>query len=246
MNSDMKSVWCMDYAVYADRLDKIQPNGPKILINTLNQYSYCIAKNDLQFKQSLSGSDILLPDGIAIVVAAKFLSDKKIEKIAGADIHKHLLTRCNQLGNSCFYLGASELTLAKIKERVNLEYPAINVGTYSPPYKKSFTEEDSRQMIEAVNKFKPNVVFVGMTAPKQEKWAFEFKNDLDVNVICSIGAVFDFYASTVERPSDFWIKIGLEWFIRLIKEPRRLWKRYLYFGPLFIWDVMKRKLHSKG
>ena len=97
-------------------------------------------------------------------------------------------------------------------------------------------------MIKAVNRFQPEVLFVGMTAPKQEKWSFQHKDQLNTKIICSIGAVFDFYAGTVERPSPFWINLGLEWFIRLIKEPKRMWKRYLYYGPIFIKMMVVHKI----
>jgi N-acetylglucosaminyldiphosphoundecaprenol N-acetyl-beta-D-mannosaminyltransferase len=94
-------------------------------------------------------------------------------------------------------------------------------------------------MVAAVNTVKPDVLFVGMTAPKQEKWSKENANQLDTKTICAIGAVFDFYAGTVKRPSQFWIKLQLEWFIRLIKEPKRMWRRYLYYGPFFVYLLLK-------
>lgn len=99
-------------------------------------------------------------------------------------------------------------------------------------------------MIAAVNAFQPDVLFVGMTAPKQEKWSYKHKPQLDAKIICSIGAVFDFYAGTVARPSPFWIKMRLEWFIRLIKEPKRMWKRYLYYGPIFIKLILQQKFKN--
>ncbi len=139
-------------------------------------------------------------------------------------------------------MGSSENTLQKIRERIALEYPNIKVQTFSPPYKPEFSEADNKQMLEMVNVFKPDVLFVGMTAPKQEKWAFAHKAQLDAQIICSIGAVFDFYAGTVERPSSFWINLRLEWFIRLLKEPKRMWKRYLYYGPVFIGMMLREKI----
>ena len=148
----------------------------------------------------------------------------------------------NSAGSRCFYLGSSERTLRKITNRIKRQYPNIILGTYSPPYKPQFSDEDNEQMIAAVNSFKPDVLFVGMTAPKQETWAFEHKNNLDAKIICSIGAVFDFFAGTVRRPSKFWINLGLEWFIRLLKEPKRMSRRYLYYGPVFVYLMLKYKL----
>ena len=96
-------------------------------------------------------------------------------------------------------------------------------------------------MIAAVNKCKPDILFVGMTAPKQEKWVHTNNTFLDVKVITCIGAVFDFYAGTVKRSSPFWIKLGLEWLPRLLREPKRLWKRNFVSTPLFLWDLLKAK-----
>ena len=228
------------YSIFISNLDQIKIES-KCLISTLNQYSFIIAEQDNRFKKALIESDILLPDGIGIVGAVKLLKGKKIKKIAGADLHLHLLKILNQNGGSCFYLGSSEKTVKEIKDRLATEFPHIKVGVYSPPFKSSFSELENLQMVKSVNLFKPDVLFVGMTAPKQEKWAYEHKTDLDVKVICSIGAVFDFYAGTIKRPGKFWVKIGLEWLIRLINEPNHMWKRYLYYGPVFVYIVLKER-----
>lgn len=240
MNSSF-TVPLMDFCVYKKELSHI-PLAQKKVINTINQYSFCIAQTDEEFKQALQQSDILLPDGISITLSVKFLTGQKIAKTAGSDIHKYLLNYYNTTGGSCFYLGSSQKTLDKIKKRIHKEYPNLQLDTYSPPHKTYFSDGDSHKMIEAVNNFKPDVLFIGMTAPKQEKWAFTHKNELNATTICAIGAVFDFYAGTIPRPSKFWINLGLEWFIRLIKEPKRMWKRYLYYGPLFIASVIKEKI----
>jgi N-acetylglucosaminyldiphosphoundecaprenol N-acetyl-beta-D-mannosaminyltransferase len=234
---------CMGYPVFNSTLDHL-PTSKKILISTINQYSYCIAEKDTAFKKALMKSDILLPDGIGIVVAARLLKNREIKKIAGADLHEHLLKKLDQEKGSCFYLGSSEETLEKIKARVAKEYPNIRLGTHSPPFKPSFSFDDTAQMLNAVNTFRPDVLFVGMTAPKQEKWSYDHKNALDVQIICSIGAVFDFYAGTVKRPNKIWINMGIEWLGRLLKEPKRMWKRYIYYGFIFGFYLVREKSKS--
>lgn len=97
-------------------------------------------------------------------------------------------------------------------------------------------------MIAAINAFAPDILFVGMTAPKQEKWVYAHKSQIDARVICSIGAVFDFYAGTVQRSHPIWIKMGLEWLPRLMREPRRLARRNFVSTPQFLWDVFKTAL----
>lgn len=237
------TVELLSYSVFAGDLNQIKFKN-KCVINTINQFSYSIAEKDAEFKQALIHSDILLPDGVGITAAVKFLKKEDIKKIAGADLHMHFLNQLNKTGGRCFYLGASEDTLGLIKEKLKLEFPNITVESYSPPYKNDFSSVDTELMINAVNAFKPDVLFVGMTAPKQEKWIFKNSASLQAHVICAIGAVFDFYAGTVTRPSKFWQKMGLEWFMRMVKEPRRMYKRYLYYGPYFLGQILKLKFKS--
>ncbi|WP_111709966.1 WecB/TagA/CpsF family glycosyltransferase [Lutibacter citreus] len=230
-------------SVFSKNLSEIKTDS-KCNINTINAYSYCIAKNDAYFSEVLERSDVLLPDGTSIVFAAKLLGNKKIQKIAGWDIHKHLLLEANLKGQKVFYLGASESTLQLIKNRIKKEYPAIIVGSYSPPYKVIFSKEEEDEMIAEVNAFHPDILFVGMTAPKQEKWAYEHKNELNTTVICSIGAVFDFYAGTVKRAPEWMVNMGLEWLYRLIKEPKRMWRRYLIGNTKFVYYVVNEKFQT--
>lgn len=106
---------------------------------------------------------------------------KNIERIAGWDLFLHEMDKLNRKGGVCFFLGSSEETLRKIKAKAAGVYPDIRIETYSPPYKAEFSEEDNRRMIEAVNRAKPDLLWVGMTAPKQEKWAYAHLKELDVN-----------------------------------------------------------------
>lgn len=220
------------------------PVTKQTVINTINPHSYCVAKNDEDFQNALKLSDVLIPDGIGIVWAARILKGRKIDRIAGPDFHLQLLSELNEQGKRCFYLGSSGETLAKIEQRLGHEYPNIRVDTFSPPFKESFSDEDNRKMIKAVNAFNPDVLFVGLTAPKQEKWVYQHKSKLHANVICSIGAAFDFFAGTSERSSDFWKRLGLEWFPRFLKEPKRLWKRNFISTPKFIIEVLKYRFSS--
>lgn len=231
----------IDYNLFTGILNDL-PEAPKTVINTINQYSFCIAEEDEKFKQALRESEILLPDGEGIVLAERLLTGKKIKKISGTDLHLHLLSTLSKKKGRCFYLGSSPSTLQKIKQKLQQEYPDVEAGFYSPPFKLKFSEEDNQEMINAINSFKPDVLFIGLTAPKQEKWSHEHKMAIDAKIICAIGAVFDFYAGTVKRPSQVWIDLRLEWFGRFISEPKRMWRRYFYFGPIYLYLIAKKKL----
>tara|TARA_B100001059_G_scaffold171076_1_gene171196 strand:- start:1981 stop:2694 length:714 start_codon:yes stop_codon:yes gene_type:complete len=228
-----------NYNIFSKNLDEIDFNNVKV-INTINPHSYCVAKKDIQFRQSLFSSDILLPDGVGIVLAERFLYGKQISKIAGHDLFLFLMNKLNNESGSVFFLGASKKTLEKIKSRSLKEYPNITFGSYSPPYKVKFSKKDSEIMCDNVNAFKPDVLFVGMTAPKQEKWVYEFKDLIEAKNICSIGAVFDFYSENIKRAPKFFIKIGLEWLYRSLKS-KRLFKRNFISNPKFVLEIIKIK-----
>jgi N-acetylglucosaminyldiphosphoundecaprenol N-acetyl-beta-D-mannosaminyltransferase len=234
----------IDYSIYKGNLNDIRFNK-KTVINTINQYSYMVAENDNEFKSALLASDILLPDGVGVTAAMKVLSNENVKKIAGADIHVYILEKLNASGGRVFYLGSSENTLSLIEKRLADEYPNITVKTLSPPFKQNFTQAESLAFVATINSFNPDALFIGMTAPKQEKWAAKYKDELDAKIICSIGAVFDFYAGTINRPGDFWIDMGLEWMVRLAQNPKRMAKRYLYYGPAFIRDIFKLKMMTQ-
>ncbi|WP_316809983.1 WecB/TagA/CpsF family glycosyltransferase [Pedobacter heparinus] len=235
----------IDYDLYTGSLSDL-PFVQKTVINTINQYSYCIAEKDDKFKQALRESEVLLPDGEGIVFAERFLTGKKIRKISGTDLHLHLLSDLNERNGRCFYLGSSTSTLQKIRQRLYEEYPGIEMGFFSPPFKPNFNDEDNKEMIEAINSFNPDVLFIGLTAPKQEKWANEHKKRINAKIICAVGAVFDFYAGTVKRPGQLWIDLRLEWLGRFIHEPSRMWRRYFYYGPIYLGHIIKKKLNVQN
>lgn len=241
-----RKVSLMGYDVFNDELSSINiMNSNKQIINTINPHSYVTAKTDDIFKEALLASDTLIPDGSGIVIAAKQIHDIKINKIAGADLHLYLLSELDKYSGTVFYMGAAPNTLVKIKEKLAKDFPNIKVGTYSPPYKDNFSDDDNQVIIEQINSFSPDVLFIGMTAPKQEKWLYQHREQLNFKISSSIGAVFDFYAGTIVRPSRFWIDMHLEWLPRLLKEPKRLWRRNFVSTPVFLFDLIKQKFKVK-
>lgn len=230
-----------------DQLEHI-PEG-KVLVNTIYAYSYVVAQRDDYFAKALVNCDYLMPDGAGIVMACRWLKAKSQpkERIAGWDLFVFEMQRLNENHNEngkrrVMFLGSSEKVLALIRERASMDYPNLEVVTYSPPYKPEFSDEDNRAMIQAINEANPDLLWIGMTAPKQEKWTYRHWDELNIHCHCgTIGAVFDFYAGTASRAPRWWQEHSLEWLYRLLKEPRRMWRRYVIGNPLFLWNVMKEK-----
>ena len=220
------------------------PDG-KLLINTINAHSYNTALKDSLFAEALTKGDVLIPDGASVVMACRWLKAKSqpMERIAGWDLFVHEMDRLNRKGGTCFFMGSSEKVLELIRKRAAVDYPNIKVETYSPPYKPEFSEEDNKGIIEAINKANPDLLWIGMTAPKQEKWTYTHWKELDIHChVGTIGAVFDFFAGTVERAPLWWQEHGLEWLYRLLKEPKRMWRRYIIGNTLFLKNVLKEMM----
>lgn len=217
------------------------PEG-KLLINTINAHSYNTALKDDFFAEALMKGDALIPDGASIVMACRKLKaqSQPKERIAGWDLFTMEMERLNRKGGTCFFMGSSEKVLKLIREKGKTVYPNIRIETYSPPYKPEFSEAENREIIEAINRANPDLLWIGMTAPKQEKWAYRHWNELHIHCHCgTIGAVFDFFAGTMERAPMWWQEHSLEWLYRLIKEPKRMWRRYIIGNTLFIRNVIR-------
>ena len=276
------------------------PEG-KLLINTINAHSYNTARKDELFAEALTNGDVLIPDGVSIVKACRWIKAKSLpkERIAGWDLFSFemenlerkqcgmLNVECGVSGEECgmnnssldnsqsasadnscsgkrlyepsaklkiqnskfrerpltvMFMGSSEKVLDLIVKRAAEVYPHLKIVTYSPPYKPEFSEEDNKAIVEAINAADPDLLWIGMTAPKQEKWTYSHWNELDIHChVGTIGAVFDFFAGTVERAPIWWQRHGLEWLYRLLKEPKRMWRRYIIGNTLFLWNMLKEK-----
>lgn len=222
----------------------------KLLINTINAHSYNVAQKDALFAEALLKGDVLLADGASIVYACRFLHtpSQPAERVAGWDLYMHEMTALEKKAEAdkshptVFFMGSSPEVLQRITERAALDFPFLKIVTYSPPYKPEFTPEENFDIISAVNAAHPDLLWIGMTAPKQEKWTYTHWDKLDIHChVGTIGAVFDFYAGTAKRAPLWWQKHSIEWLYRLIKEPRRMWRRYIVGNVVFAYTILKEK-----
>lgn len=218
----------------------------KILFACANAHSLMVSKRDKLFHEALLNTDLLVADGSGVSLAGKLLNTDFGPRITGFDYFINLTARINSLNANhkikVFFFGSSENTLTLITKRFSEQFPNIEIcGTHSPPFREwSDTENDS--IISIINSAEPDIIWVGMTAPKQEKWAYLNRSKLNAPVIGSIGAVFDFYAGTTNRAPKWMRQLGLEWLHRFIKEPKRTWRRNLISAPLFVLNVIKTRL----
>lgn len=233
----------LGYNVFTGRLQDVDLSS-KVLINTISPNSYGLALHDSEFKTALRNTDVLVLDGIGIAFGSLLIHGKDIHKIAGQDCFDYFIDQANKNHWRVFFLGSSMPTLQKIAKRLAVEYPDVEVQTYSPPFKQKFTEDDNNVMIHTINLFRPHVLFIGLTAPKQEKWAYQNKLFINASVISTIGNVFDWYAGNSKRPSEFWIKLRLEWLARMFMRPE-IFRRNTKNQLLFLRDLFLHVLNIK-
>ena len=230
----------LGYSVCRDDKAAIYRSHPRI-VNTINPHSYVVSLEDDSFSEALKLSDVLIPDGIGICMASSLLNGSSIAKLTGPDLMDYYLEESNKNSSKIFCLGSTDYVLDEIKNKIAGLYPNIDVMTFSPPFKESFTEYDNAVMVGYINNFKPDVLFVGMTAPKQEKWVSSNQKFINSQCIMSVGAAFDWFGGTKKRPSKFWELIHLGWFIRFLREPFRMRSR-IYTAIKFTAIVASKRL----
>ncbi|MCW0483178.1 WecB/TagA/CpsF family glycosyltransferase [Gaoshiqia sediminis] len=234
----MNTVKTIGFTVYSDDLAliPIRDNVCRV-INTISPNSYGVSTRDKEFERALKTSDYLVLDGVYFAFSSLLLQGKNIKRNQGPDVFYHFIARLNQQNGKAFFLGSSEGTLQKIRERARKDYPNLTIETYSPPFKLEFSEEDNQQMVESINAFQPDILFVGMTCPKQEKWAIKHRELLRANLVICIGNVFDWFAGTQKPIHPIWFKLRIGWLVRIFLRPE-VFKRNIGNQMLFFWHVI--------
>ena len=244
-----KYIDTLGFKVFSDGLDLITVKNthPKV-INTISPNSYGLATGDADFFQSLKRSDYLVLDGVYFAFASILLQGKNIKKNQGPDVFDHFIKRADANGYKVFFLGSSPETLKRIEDKTYRLYPNIKVKSYSPPFKAEFSEEDNNEMVNIINEYQPDILFVGMTCPKQEKWSVKHKHILKSGLIISIGNVFDWFAETQKAVPVIWYKLRLAWLIRIFLRPeifrRNIGNQMKFFGDVVLLFFKLKKLNN--
>jgi len=200
-----------------------------------NPHSLVVAQNDVPFMQALNNSSATVADGSGVTLVSKLLNMHTGPRITGHDFFEMTMDSLNKSKGRVFFFGSSENVLHEITKEMAIHYPdAILAGTLSPPFRE-WSDDENAEMIKTINDSNADVLWVGMTAPKQEKWIEVNRKELKTSVVGAIGAVFDFFAGTYPRAPEWATKFGIEWLFRLIKEPKRMWKRNFVSTPLFLY-----------
>jgi len=192
------------------------------------------AQSDPDFCQILNHSLLCTPDGMPLVWVGRLLGQKQMGRVYGPDLMLAMMEASERTGWRHFLYGGANGTAEALRQKLTARFPKLQiVGTYEPPFRPLNAQEQSA-LEEMVHGCQPDVMWIGLSTPKQERFMAEQLAKLDVNLMFGVGAAFDFHAGKVRQAPRWMQRSGLEWFFRLCCEPKRLWKRYFKNNPLFL------------
>lgn len=235
----------IDYDGALKYLDKFISEGGCHYICVNSTQDIVISQNSEEFKSIVNKSDLATPDGWPVVWAMRILGYKQEGRVTGPDL---MLAACEQSvakGYSHYFYGGAEGVPELLKSKLQNRFPGLRVaGTYSPPF-RPLTEAEDEAVINMINNSKADILWVGLSTPKQHFWIKQHLGKIKVPVFLSVGAAFDFHSGRIKRAPIWMQKYGLEWFHRILQEPKRLGKRYLEYLPIFALKFMCQLLRIK-
>lgn len=220
--------------------DLVKLKHPSYITYT-NVHVVVIAKKNQDLRYALGAASIVSPDGMPLVWVAKKRGYKGIERCSGPDMMNNILEASLNNGWNNYFYGSTSETLEKLKQNLCRRFPGIKIaGMQSPPF-RALSSEEKFDIAKEINELSPDLIWVGLGAPKQEIWMHEFSDLLNRGVMLGVGAAFDFHAGLQKRAPLWLQKFGMEWMYRLLTEPKRLWRRYFETNILFLYYLFQQQ-----
>jgi len=225
----------IDYAGAMRVMDDLIARRERGYICAAPVHALMKARDDPEMRAALHGSTLVVPDGMPLVWAANLLGERLEDRVYGPELMLRYTERCVERGYRVWlYGGRDQGSLVQLALSMRRRHPGIQiVGGYSPPF-RALTAEEEGEVAQQINDAHPDVLWVGIGVPKQEKWMARMRHRLEVPVMCGVGAAFDFHAGRISMAPSWMQERGLEWIYRIAQEPRRLLPRYLYTNPRFV------------
>lgn len=216
-------------------LDRCQAaEKQNLLISASGAHGLVTASQDAQFRLILQSFFLNLPDGMPSVWVGRLKGAQRMQRCYGPDFFREVILASAPYPIYHYFCGGREGVAAALKQVCAERFGNPNiVGFYAPPFRE-MREAEIHDLADEINRLKTDIVWIGLSTPKQERFAFQLAKYTDVHFICTVGAAFDFYTGRVQQAPKWMQQNGLEWLFRLLVEPRRLWKRYFKIVPLFI------------
>jgi N-acetylglucosaminyldiphosphoundecaprenol N-acetyl-beta-D-mannosaminyltransferase len=224
-----------DYERAMDVMDGMVARRERGYVCAVAVHAVTLSRRDPELSAALRGSALTVPDGMPLVWAANSLGEQLDNRVYGPELMDLYSARCAEKGHRVWlYGGRDQGSLMQLALNMRRRHPGIEiVGGYSPPF-RPLTAEEEDALVEQINEARPDVLWVGVGVPKQEKWMAHMRDRLDVPVMCAVGAAFDFHAGRISQAPAWMQARGLEWIYRIAQEPRRLLPRYVLYNPAFL------------
>lgn len=231
------SKWGMDETVsyLQQHIESGEKRRPHQVV-TINPIMMMAGLENEQFMSVLRSAELVIPDGIGVVIASRFVRDPIPQRVAGIDLMQKLLRLGSRRRYRVYFLGSTEDVVEEVVRQVNRRYPGVQIAGYHHGF---FGEEEDKQRVQEIRESNPDILFVARGLDTQEPWIGRYKKQLDVPVMMGVGGSFDVMAGKVKRAPVLFQKTGMEWFYRLMKEPSR-YKRMLAL-PKFMWKVYRER-----
>jgi N-acetylglucosaminyldiphosphoundecaprenol N-acetyl-beta-D-mannosaminyltransferase len=202
------------------------------------------AQHDARFKEILNAADLTVPDGMPLVWLGRLRGFQLKRRVYGPELMLAVCAEVAKTGVRHFFYGATPSTLESLTAALTRRSPNIEIaGMISPPF-RTLTAAEDREFVTQINAARPDILWIGLSTPKQERWMYDHRDRLDVPAMIGVGAAFDIHAGRTKQAPVWMREHGLEWLYRLVHEPRRLWRRYLVFGSEFVFLVLRDYFRS--
>lgn len=222
-------------------------DAPPFVFACANPHSLVVAERDPQFKSALQAASAVVADGVGLTMIARHLNGGRVvPRITGSDYFNGVMDAMDSRGGRVAFFGSRPEVLARLTSRCAVDFPRVSIAAaISPPF-GAWSDDANAGFLEQIRRADADVLWVGMTAPKQEKWVQANREHLHAGLVGSIGAVFDYYSGTVKRAPEWVCRAGFEWAYRFVREPRRLWERNFVSTPRFMGLAAREALIGRG
>ena len=214
--------------------------GERQLVCVSDMNALLHARADDRLTELYNTSGMTLPDGMPLVWAGKKAGFERMDRVCGPDLLERVMAEAAERGWTQYFFGGADGVPEQLRETFTERHPELRVvGAYSPPY-RALSEAEDAEIVNRMNEASPDIIWIGLGAPKQERWMAEHRDRLGAAILIGVGAAFDFHTGRLDRAPVWMQKSGLEWSYRLYKEPRRLWRRYVLGIPRFVVGILRR------
>ena len=235
----------VDYEFAVERITTAARNKKACSVSALAVHGVMTGFLDRVHARRLNGLDLVVPDGQPVRWALSWLHGKKLpDRVYGPNLTLKVAKSLTKEGLSIYLYGSEEETLKKFAENLGRMYPGLKIAGMEASKFRRLSDPERLELVQRIKASNANAVFLGLGCPRQETWAYEYRDLLDLPIL-AVGAAFDFHAGTLPQAPKWMQDAGLEWFFRLTQEPKRLWQRYAILNPLYLWHIFQQYLGLK-